>query len=380
LQADEIAVLYRPDDPKLDAARQAEMAYGALVEILAAQHAAPQYLTTEALFLRDIRRDLPRVLAVRERIFAENRGTSGPPGPAFIGQAPLDASARFELLVSAVIPHRRDIWSVRDVAAAPSCACTGCARSGARVVQLGEQISLHTSNVHGGGSDAVEQAWNTLCALENLLQLCGMGFGDVQRIWIHLRDIDRDYDALNRARREFFRQRGIAVRPASTGIQGDPLPDVHDFAMSCYAVKSTRPSNATPMSSPSLNEAWSYGADFSRGLRLVEVNKVALYLSGTASIDEAGRTIHSGNFAAQAERMLHNIESLLAQQGATFDHLISGVVYLRNADDAPALRALLDQRGGDGFPCAMVQANLCRPDLLCELEGVAMLPHAIERA
>ena len=203
-----------------------------------------------------------------------------------------------------------------------------------------------------------------------------MSFRDVVRTWIHLRDIDRDYDALNKARREFFRRCGIERRPASTGVQGIPFPDAHDFSMSLHAVKSPRPLDVTPMSTPSLNEAWSYGADFSRGLRIAEANKVTLYVSGTASIDEAGRTVHVGDFEAQVDRMLHNIASLLARQGATFENLVSGVTYLKNPSDAPVLRSMFRQRGFDGFPCALVEAPLCRPELLCEAEAVAILPAA----
>ena len=126
-----------------------------------------------------------------------------------------------------------------------------------------------------------------------------MGFGDVMRTWIHVRDIDRDYDALNQARRTFFRDRGIARRPASTGVQGIPAPDAHDFSLSLYAVRSDRPLDVAVMSTPSLNEAWSYGADFSRGLRVADANQVTLYVSGTASVDDAGRTVNVGDFAAQ---------------------------------------------------------------------------------
>ncbi len=104
------------------------------------------------------------------------------------------------------------------------------------------------------------------------------------------------------------------------------------------------------MSTPSLNEAWSYGADFSRGLRLTEANKVTLHISGTASIDEAGRTVHVGDFAAQVDRMLENIELLLAQQGASFGNLVSGVTYLKNPGDAPVLRSMYRERGFDSFP------------------------------
>ena len=103
---------------------------------------------------------------------------------------------------------------------------------------------------------------------------------------------------------------------------------------------------------------------------------MALYVSGTASIDDAGRTVHVGHFGAQVDRMLHNIASLLARQGATFENIVSAVTYLKNPTDAAALRSTLRQRGFDGFPCAIVEAPLCRPELLCETEAVAILPPA----
>jgi enamine deaminase RidA (YjgF/YER057c/UK114 family) len=127
------------------------------------------------------------------------------------------------------------------------------------------------------------------------------------------------------------------------------------------------------MSTPLLNEAWSYGADFSRGLRVTDANQVTLHVSGTASVDESGHTVHAGDFAAQVDRMLHNLASLLERQGARLGDLVSGVTYLKRATDAPALHAMLRARGFDGFPCAVVEAPLCRPDLLCETEAVAVL-------
>lgn len=375
-EANELAIVYRPEDRSRDALGQAEAAYRALAGLLAAHQASFRDLACETLFLRDVRHDLPLVLDARTRILADIGESACAPPPAFIQQAPIATHARFELSASAVVPRHRDTWSVRDVRATPTCACEGCAHSGARLVRLGNQTSLHTSNVYGAGADAIEEAWNMFCAAERLLDQCGMGFRDVVRTWIHLRDIDRDYDALNTARRAFFRDRGIEPKPASTGVEGIPFPDTHDFSMSLYAVNSRRALGFTLMSTPALSEAWSYGADFSRGLRLAEANKVALYVSGTASIDEAGRTAHVGNFEAQVERMLHNIASLLAQQGATFEHLVSGVTYLKNPNDASVLRSVFHQRGFDRFPCALVEARLCRPELLCETEAVAMLPLA----
>jgi enamine deaminase RidA (YjgF/YER057c/UK114 family) len=163
------------------------------------------------------------------------------------------------------------------------------------------------------------------CSAQSLLKKGGMSFREVVRTWIYLRDIDEDYADLNLARREFFRQSGIDVRPASTGVGGRPFPDEHDFSIGLYAVKSQRDLPVGLMSAPGLSEAWTYGSDFSRGLRVVDGNKIALHVSGTASVDEAGRTVHVGKCEAQVDRMLMNISSLLAAQGASFRNVVSAV-------------------------------------------------------
>jgi enamine deaminase RidA (YjgF/YER057c/UK114 family) len=372
--ADELATLCRPEDGSPDTVAQAEAVYRAFAALLAAQRASFHDLTCETLFLRDIRRDLPLVLAARKQVLADLGQDAGAPLGRFIQQAPVDPCASFELAATAVTPRDRSASSVQDVRAAPTCACEGCTRTGARLVRLSEQVSLHTTNVYGVGNDTFEQAADMFRNAERLLNQCGMGFRDVVRTWIHLRDIGRDYDVLNKARRQFFRDRGIEQRPASTGVQGVPFPDAHHCSVSLDAVRSQQSIDVTPMSTPTLNEAWSYGVDFSRGLNVSEVNKVTLYVSGTASIDEAGRTVHVGKFASQVERMLDNIESLHVQQGATFENLVSGAMYLRDAGNAAVLASICRERGFAGFPCAVVEASLCRPELLCEAEAVAMLP------
>jgi len=344
--------------------------------MVAAEDGAFQDVVAETLFLRDIRRDLPRVLDIRTRVLAGLAGRAEGPPPAFIQQAPVAHDASFALAASVVIPRRRAAWSVRDVPATPSCPCDGCRHAAARLVRLGDQTSLHATNLYGTGADAFAEASDMFRAAERLLERCGMGFGDVVRTWIYVRDIDRDYRALNEARRDFLRQRGIDIRPASTGVQGIPFPDEHDFCLRLQALQSSRPRDVTAMSTPSLNEASCYGADFSRGLRVVEANKVTLHVSGTASIDESGDTAHVGDFAAQVERMLHNIATLLAGQGASFEHVASAVAYVKRAEDAPTLTSICRQRGFDGFPCVVVETPLCRPELLCEIEAEAVLPLA----
>jgi enamine deaminase RidA (YjgF/YER057c/UK114 family) len=370
LLADELFVLCRPRDGAGGASRQAEAAYEALCAALASAGAAADAVVRETVFLRQVA-DAPAVRAARAHVL----GREASPATTVIGQPPLGRHAPLTLSAVAIVPRPGTASSVHEVVGPGACPCAVCARGvRATVVRLGEETAVHAGSVHGAGRDAFAEAYDAFRTAEGLLAAAGMDFRDVVRTWLHVRDIDRDYAALNAARRAFFADRGIGRHPASTGVQGIPFPAAHDFSMSFYAVKSSGPLDVTVMSAPSLNEASTYGADFSRGLRLARANGVALHVSGTASVDEAGRTAHAGDFAAQVERMLHNLASLLGAQGATFDAVVSGITYLKRPGDAPLLRAMFRERGFDRFPCAVVEAPLCRPELLCETEAVAMMP------
>ena len=256
----------------------------------------------------------------------------------------------------------------------PVCGCVECAGAHALQVHVGEEIRIHAAGLCGSGETAYEQTLGMFGLAEELLRRAGMDFRNVVRTWSHMRDIDRDYGDLNRARRAFFAARGIDPVPASTGIGGRPVSEAHDLCLGLYAVKADRPLVRTVMTSPTLNEAMEYGADFVRGMRVVETNKVALYVSGTASIDEHGRTVHVGDFEAQADRMLVNIAALLEGQGADFGDVVSAITYLKHPAEADRLRAMLDAAGFAGFPHALVAAPICRPDLLCETEVLAVVP------
>ena len=372
--ADELYFLCRPERGVTDVAAQAEAVYRGMLELLASEGASVATVASETLFVSDHRRDLELILETRRRVLEE--AESGPcrPVTAVIGQPPLGNGASFELSALAVIPHQQQSRSTTEVWSSPVCGCEACARVPARLVRVGEQTHAYAGNLYGAGEDAFEQTYAMFCSGEELLREAGMSFHEVVRTWMYLRDMDRDYAEFNRARREFFRSRGIELMPASTAVGGEPSADAHDVSMRLYAVKSPEPLNVEPMSTPTLNEAWMYGSDFSRGLKTEDANKITLHVSGTASIDEAGSTVHVGDFQAQAERMLVNISSLLEAQGASFQDLVSAVAYLKNAGDAPLLRAIFHEHGFEGFPCTLVEAPICRPELLCETEAVAVLP------
>jgi len=376
--ADELYLLARPYSHAANAALQAEALYEKLLATLGAEGAGVEDLVSEQVFLRRPEQDAAAVVAARRRVLERAGGQPSVGAATLIGQPPLEHGTDVEIAAVAVIPHRRESRSVSEVTRELSCPCVAC-KSGARaeVVELGAERHFRAANLHGVGQGRFDQAYDMFRVAEGLLAEAGMTFRDVVRTWIYLRDIDRDYDVLNQARRQFFRDTRLERRPASTGVQGIPVSAAHEFAISLSASTSSGPLDVTPMSTPTLNEAWTYGAEFSRGLRVVDANKVTLHVSGTASIDEGGRTVHVGDLPAQVERMLRNIETLLSAQGATFGDVVSAIAYLKRPADAPAFRSLLDARGFAGFPCALVEAPLCRPELLCEIEAVALLPLAV---
>jgi enamine deaminase RidA (YjgF/YER057c/UK114 family) len=109
-------------------------------------------------------------------------------------------------------------------------------------------------------------------------------------------------------------------------------------------------------------------------MRVEQANKVALHVSGTASVDEYGRTAHPGELEAQVDRMLGNIAALLEGQGASVADVVHAITYVKYPGDAGRVREKLLEAGFEGFPHALVAAAICRPDLLCETESLAVLP------
>lgn len=129
-----------------------------------------------------------------------------------------------------------------------------------------------------------------------------------------------------------------------------------------------------------LNEAYSYArpSSFSRGMRIDLNGLVILLISGTASIDENGESIHLGDFRAQTRRTFENITKLLASEGATWKDIVRTTCYLRDIErDYTAFNeertAFYADQGLDPLPASTgIQAILCRPELLIEIEAIAM--------
>jgi 2-iminobutanoate/2-iminopropanoate deaminase len=146
-----------------------------------------------------------------------------------------------------------------------------------------------------------------------------------------------------------------------------------------------KPAKRRAISAPEvLNEAHCYPvpSSFSRGLRVELPDYVMLLISGTASVDEQGASVHIGDFRAQCWRTYRNITRLLAAEGARWQDVVKATCYLRDIErdyrDFNAVRtAFFKWLKLDPLPASVgIQARLCREDLLVEIEAMAIMVKA----
>lgn len=129
-----------------------------------------------------------------------------------------------------------------------------------------------------------------------------------------------------------------------------------------------------------LNEAYHYDkpSSFARGMRIDIGEVTILLISGTASIDENGQSVHIGDFRAQLRRTYDNITGLLKSEGCTWHDIVRTTCYLRDIDrDYDVFNdertKFFKEQGLDPLPASTgIQAHLCRPELLIEIEAIAM--------
>ncbi|HEX5803725.1 MAG TPA: Rid family hydrolase [Azospira sp.] len=224
------------------------------------------------------------------------------------------------------------------------------------------------------------------------------GFPELWRVWNYLAEINAEtpagvaggglerYRQFNVGRQDAFlasgRLTGGKVPAAcALGVRGGPL--------SIAFLAGREP--ALPLENPRQVSAWNYPPDygpraptFARGTlaRLPDLD--LLFVSGTASI-VGHQTVHPGDVAGQVRESLANIAAVLGEANRAAG-AVGGVgqaftlaaldyrVYLRHAGDFDAVRAALLPLVGERAAVVYVQADICRADLLVEIEALAMHP------
>ncbi|MBN2036695.1 MAG: hypothetical protein JW768_08150 [Chitinispirillaceae bacterium] len=237
--------------------------------------------------------------------------------------------------------------------------------------------SSHFSSPHV--FDSGQQTRRIFSALESSLVPNGMTIGkNTIRTWIFVRDIDNHYGGMVKARREYFETIGLTAQTrylASTGIEGKTADPSSLVTLDAFSIGTIQEGQIERMEAPEyLSSTIVYGVTFERGLRVRFGDRSHLYLSGTASIDKSGKTIHPCDVRKQAERTFDNVSALLAPHGATLGDMQYFTIYLRNPKHYPLVQDILAERIPESVPWIAVEAPVCRPGWLFEVDGLGIIP------
>ena len=195
------------------------------------------------------------------------------------------------------------------------------------------------------------------------------------RTWLFVRDVDVHYAGVVKGRNDVFDREGLTPDThfiASTGIGG--FTDNRDaiVAVDFLSVQGLSQECVSYLQALEyLNPTHEYGVAFERATRLSLPNEDMVFVSGTASIDKHGECLYRGDVVAQTDRLFLNIEKLLADGGMQLGDMKYAIVYLRDVADYDVIDRYLKQHYPD-LTCLIVEARVCRPEWLIEVEAVAV--------
>lgn len=208
------------------------------------------------------------------------------------------------------------------------------------------------------------------------------------RVWNYLAEINLETDGLERyrqfniGRQDAFLEchrgaTGNVPAACAIGLTGGPLSIAFMAG----------PTPAVPLENPRQVSAYNYPADygprsptFSRGALAYLPVQELLFISGTASI-VGHQTVAPGDPAGQCRESMANIAAVIGEAnrhsrtGPYALEELSYRVYVRHADQYRLISETLTPLIG-GAEVIYVQADICRHDLLLEIEAYAS--HSLE--
>ena len=219
-----------------------------------------------------------------------------------------------------------------------------------------------------------EQAQVMMEMGESVLKQFGADFLSVPRTWMWLKDILSWYDEFNNVRNDFFTERGLIgagtrqSMPASTGIGLGPDNGGH-CAMDLVAV--LEPTDCTEYLQVTGKQhcALNYGSAFSRASKATMPAGQTVFVSGTASIDADGATTHIGDPQGQINATIENVRAVLTEMQSSEKDLVQVIAYCKTTEVEEVFNSI---KGGLDWPWITVICDICRPDLLFEIEAAAM--------
>ena len=249
--------------------------------------------------------------------------------------------------------------------------------------------------------DQVEQGYQLM---ESILMREGMNFADIARQWNYVEEIlsvhDRgedhiqNYQVLNDVRSRYYDKSDFTNGyPAATGIG----MNAGGIVLEIYAIKAGANMDLIPIKNPKQVDAYHYSEKvlvgdaiehhhkkttpkFERAKFVGSEGKGTVYISGTASIQNEV-TLGEGDVETQSKVTIENITNLIAVEtlkslnvskspGARDYTFIR--IYIKNQEDYSRVKQLCDSYYGD-IPLHYLIADVCRDNLLLEIEGVVRL-------
>lgn len=276
------------------------------------------------------------------------------------------------------------IWTIRENGKPVG---RGWIRNRAKFVML--------QDIHGAAAgdginpSRMEQTGEMFDRANRILKEEGASFRNVVRTWIYLSKILEWYSEFNMIRNERFLNFGLfqdpqseqqgaeqVYMPASTGIEGDN-PSGSAGTMDAFAIIPSNPVTVEiePVTGIIQKSAFRYGSAFSRAMRISEADCTHILVSGTASIDEKGETVFPGDTRAQMQKTIEIVKALIQTKGAALANICDATVFLKNAKDIDSWREVAQENGLNRMPQVCMVADVCRDDLLFELDANVALLH-----
>ncbi len=212
-----------------------------------------------------------------------------------------------------------------------------------------------------------------------ILASYGLSYRDVARTWIYLPQLLCWYDDFNAARREVYSELGLSGGrnpfwvPASTGIQGQS-PRGRECMMDLLAVSGRVGSGhrLEMLKSPLQCEAYDYGSFFSRAVELSDESISRIFVSGTASIDGEGNTVFKDDPKGQIRFTLQVVKELIGTRGHSLADMAHCVAFFKNSEYTQAFLDVAEEQGLDARVVVQTVADVCRDDLLFEMEALTV--------
>jgi len=211
------------------------------------------------------------------------------------------------------------------------------------------------------------------------LESHGLKLTNVVRTWIYSARLLDWYDDLNRVRTPIYRSAGFGAEggpafPASTGIMGQSEDEECVMDVLALETEDQARASATPiLRSPRQDSSFNYGSAFSRGMAIEIEGRKTVHISGTASIDAAGKSTHLDDAEHQSLETLLSIAAILEEQGGGLENISSATLFCKNRAAWEAWERACRLLRVREFPKVCVQADVCRHNLLVEMEAVAVL-------